>query len=176
MTQRPLLYGLIGIAVLIAAVAAGYAVYRGFGSGGQRPDTVAASPDVSDEGNRRVDRIANTIAHQTRLSEEDALYLEESIAASDEIYVKRWAMAAMAEHLHKGTEMSEETRRKLEDAIVQRLSDTNHRLVINAIACVEQAGLAARPDVRERILALRDDGNPQIAARASRSPLPGDDG
>src|SRR5690606_29466596 len=117
-----------------------------------------------------------TIAHQTRLSEEDALYLEDSVATSDEIYVKRWAMAAMAEHLHKGTEMSEETRQMLEDAIVQRLSDTNHRLVINAIACVEQAGLAARPDVRDRILALRDDGHLQMAVPASRGPVAGDVG
>jgi|SRR5690606_20198716 len=167
---------LVGGAVLLSTASFGYVVYRATCAtcGKSATPQVGPAADVSDEGNARVDRIANHITAQDRLGEEDAQYLRDTLSESDEIVVQRWALASMAEHLRKGSEMSEATRALLVDTIVGNLSGTNQRLVICAIACSEQAGLVQREDVRQKIVELRDDGNPHIAARATRSPLPGD--
>lgn len=167
---------IVGIAVLISAGALGYVVYRVTCSdcGKQRP-LIEPSSDLSAEGNSRLDRIVNTISRVDTLTHEDALYLEESVLESDEIYVQRWALVVMAEHLGPNTtKMTAETRKLLEGNIVRELSSTNHRMAICAIASAEQAGLTARPDVRDMIVSLRDSGDPRVAARATRSPLPGE--
>ncbi|MFG0285455.1 MAG: hypothetical protein ACF8R7_13645 [Phycisphaerales bacterium JB039] len=163
----------VGTAVLISAGSFGYVIYRSTceSCGARKRPVVAASPELSEEGNRRRDRIVNTILAQSHLTEDDALFLEESIAASDEVVVQRWALAVMAAHLGKNSEMTAETRKVLEAGIVRRLWDTNPRIVICAIGCAEEAKLTERPDVRDRILALCDDGNPLVAQRASGSPV-----
>ena len=149
----------IGTAVLIASGSLGYLIYRAM---------AAPAESVGDERDRRLSDVSNTVA-QSKLSEEDARFLEESAGASDEPAVQRWALVTMAAHLAQDSKMTAETRKVLEDGIVRGLWDTDPRVVISAIGCAEEANLTDRPEVRDRILALCDDGDPKVAERASRS-------
>lgn len=167
------MYGLVGGAVLIASAAIGYLIYGGVKPSEERAP-VMPTAELTAEGNDRVGRMANEIVQQDHLSEEDARYLRESVEVSDEIVVQRWALAAMADHLRKDSEMSPETRRLLEDTIIDALSSTNQRMAICGIACSEESRLVQREDVQQKIRALRNHSNTEMAARASRSPLPGE--
>lgn len=131
---------IVGIAVAISAISFGYVVYwLIYATHGTEPMRFEAVSELSDDGNARVDRIANTINHLDALSSDDARFLVESVNESDEVVVRRWALAVMAEHLGKKTEMSEQTRAVLENTIIAELSSTNHRMAICAIGGVEEA-------------------------------------
>lgn len=165
--------GFVGAAVLVAAAVGGYLLYGGVKPGPQ-PATVTPTAELTAEGNDRVGRIANEIVHQDHLADEDGRYLRQTVEVSDEIVVQRWALAAMADHLGKESKMSSETRRLLEETIISALASDNQRMAICAIGCSEQSRLIERDDVQQKIRALRAHPNSDIAARASRSPLPGE--
>ncbi len=170
---RIVVYGLVGGAVLIASAAIGYLIYGGVKPSEERTP-VLPTAELTAEGNDRVGRIANEIVQQDSLSDEDGRYLRETVEVSDEIVVQRWALAAMADHLGKESEMSPETRRMLEDTIISALASENQRMAICAIGCAEQSRLIEHDDVQQKIRAMRNHSNAEIAARASRSPLPGE--
>lgn len=168
-----IVHGMVGGAVLIAAAVGGYLLYGGVKPSPQ-PAPVTPTAELTAEGNDRVGRIANEIVHQDHLSDEDGRYLRQTVEVSDEIVVQRWALAAMADHLGKESEMSAETRRMLEETIITALASDNQRMAICAIGCAEQSRLIERDDVQQKIRALRAHPNTDIAGRASRSPLPGE--
>ncbi|MCC6661054.1 MAG: hypothetical protein IT437_09240 [Phycisphaerales bacterium] len=126
---------------------------------------------MSDAGNRAIDHIANTLAHQASLSREDVDYLVRSAQQGTEVKVQRWALACMADHLHTDTALPPAVRTRMEQAVFAALASTNDRIAICAIACTEQAGLTSRPEFVSKIEELRRDGTPRVAERAARSPI-----
>ncbi len=121
----------------------------------------------------RMARMENEIARHPKATSEDAAYLHECAHGVDDVFVQRWAIAMASDRLATDRYDSD-ARQKLEDVIIDALYHQNWRVRRVGLTTAQECGLIARTDVEARVRELREDERPEVAARASYVPLPGD--
>lgn len=128
---------------------------------------------LSSDAADRMTRMEEGIARRSKTTIDDAMYLHECAHGVDDVIVQRWAIALASDRLAT-CRYESDARETLERVVVDALYHDNWRVRRTGLTTAQECGLIARDDVAERVRALREDERPEVAARASYVPLPGD--
>ena len=123
---------------------------------------------ISDDANAAAAYIYEHTWPLKKLSDDDVEVLISTFEDYEEVYVRRWAAAIMADRYARA-QMSDRAKGLIEATLFSALSDENWRIRRNAIAASEDAGLIGLTQFRRRIIAMRSDENEAVAARATAS-------
>lgn len=140
------------------------------------PSIVINRPDPTGESAAGANDVFKTIGEAPEMSPASADRLEAYAARTadtEQLILARSALGVAADRLRHAT-MAPEVRLRLERLVVSSLSHAHWRMRLTAMACVQEAGMLDRPDVAERIRAMRTDPEEKVLLRAKATRLPGE--